>query len=857
MPNESQKPKMGRMPRSQHTYWLPIAIATAFLAVSVFGVITYFNTLAIRGNEAKVARSYAVRESTQQLISAMRDTETGQRGFLLTGDESFLAPYETGYEQAETQFKNLSGLAANDQTLAVHIEKLRSSFDAQQAHFKETIRLRRQRPATDIGEDVLSLVKSGRGKRAMDEARSLASQIVEAENQRLQETEATSSYLSSLSQATITAGHLTSLALILIAGMAAWLDRQKRDKAEARLLHEQAELAAVIASAFEGIVTFGVDWQIRVINPAAAEIFIVDPEEAVGRSFLEFIPDEHRDRFREQLEAFNRSAESKLQLDEQWMRRNDGSDFPTAGTASRTATGDDHFTTLRFRDLTEFQSHQAKQREYTAILEQINDAVLVCDLDSHIRSCNDSAERLLGFKEPNLVGKLIRELLHVEEDVWLSEREQMLQTGLVSVQRSWVSPAGREYVLEQRRSLIRDGEGNPSGKLIFLIDVTERFREETKQRRTQRLESIGTLAGGIAHDLNNVLTPIVMSAKLLQRGGGKTPERLIANIITAADRGGKMIKKLLAFAGGDEGQRTQVDLREILLELEEILSHTLPQMIDLRVSVPNKLRRVDADPTELSQVIMNLAINARDAMPDGGCIEIDVCNTNVECARANQSDQLVAGPHVLLTVADNGEGIPPEIIERVFDPFFTTKSQGKRTGLGLATTLGIIRSCGGDISVYSQRGVGTKFSIYLPSSKLAMEVSEREDEEEIPIGQGETILVVDDEPMILETARETLEFSGYQVITAASGTEAVAIYQHDGDSIDAVILDMMMPGMDGFETKDAIRTINPLAKVLASSGLRQPDRESGKMDDFNGCLAKPYNDEQLLRRLRSVVEQPS
>ncbi|MDA8744400.1 CHASE3 domain-containing protein [Rubripirellula amarantea] len=863
---------------SNRSYWLPIAIAAAFFAVAIFGIVTYVNTLAIRNSEKAVAHSYAIREAAQQLLSAMKDMQTGQRGFLLTGDESFLSPYVSGVDKAETEFTTLHALAESDPKLSDRVKRLRASFDEQQAHFIETIELRRAQATTSVDEQVLRLVKSGRGKAAMESARQVAKQIVETENEQLQESETHNRYLSAMSQTTITAGHLIALALILTTGLAAWLDRRKRDAAELALLKEQDELAAVIDAAFEGIVAFNDDFSIRFMNPAAADILQVNRDDSFVRSILDFVvwPNRRDDPSlnpastngsgvhaakgtagHEINNPFAVAASEPIrEFDNQLMVRNDGTEFPSSGTATHTVTETERFTTVRFRDLTDFHTSLIKQREYSAILEQINDAVLVCDLDGKVRSWNSSAEQLFGLNESQMAGSHARTLISAEPEQWDRERQELLRTGRVSSQFAWKSSGGRDYVLEQRRSLIRDESGEPSGKLLFLIDITDRVRDEEKKRRTQRLESIGTLAGGIAHDLNNVLTPIVMSAKLLKRGS-KTPERLLDNIVTSADRGGRMIKKLLAFAGGDEGQRTQVDLSELLLELEEILSHTLQQTIDLQVRVPEQLRKVDADSTELSQVIMNLAINARDAMPGGGRLEIDVADFDVDESRAASSDTLSAGPHVLLTVTDNGEGISSDIIDRIYDPFFTTKAQGKGTGLGLATTLGIIRSYSGDITVYSEPSVGTKFSIYLPSSKLTPNPVGASEATALPTGNNETILIVDDEPMILDTARETLESFQYNVVTATSGVEAVATFKSQSDSLNVILLDMMMPGMDGFEVKDTIRSIAPNARIIATSGLRRPGHEGGRLLDVDGFLAKPYTDEQLLRIVRKVIDQPN
>ena len=517
----------------------------------------------------------------------------------------------------------------------------------------------------------------------------------------------------------------------------------------------------------------------------------------------------------------------------------------------------EQFATLKFHDMTESELRKTHQREYAAILGQVEEAIVVCDLSDTIQSWNLGAQTLFGINEVDAIGRDIVELLFQDRiEEWQSGSRALMSDGIFHVEFAHVTPDGHEVIIQKRRSLIRDEGQQPIAQLLLMIDVTERVCEEAKERRSQRLESIGTLAGGVAHDLNNVLTPIIMSAKLLKRGSD-TPERLMDNILTSAERGAKMIEKLLAFAGGERSDHQKVDVREIISELEEILSHTLPQSIDLQVTIPKTLRKIKADNTELSQVVMNLAINARDAMPLGGRLEIEVANFQVDESRAVRSDNLTAGSYVLLTVSDTGEGIPDDVIDRIFDPFFTTKAMGKGTGLGLATTIGIVRSCGGDITVYSEPGTGTKFSILLPTLKLTPKAQAQSDlrREQIPRGNGETVLIVDDEPMILETAREILESNHYQVLTAAGGVDAIAIFQHENPKIDLVLLDMMMPGMNGFQTKDAMRKLVAKTKILACSGLRRPGEAGDQLADVNGFLAKPYSNDSLLRAVRAILDK--
>ena len=350
--------------------------------------------------------------------------------------------------------------------------------------------------------------------------------------------------------------------------------------------------------------------------------------------------------------------------------------------------------------------------------------------------------------------------------------------------------------------------------------IEARKRAEAWERRSQRLESIGTLAGGIAHDLNNVLTPIMMGAKLLARSRPESSRQgLIETILASAERGAGMIRQLLAFAGGVEGKRESLQFRDIIDEVRAILDHTLPKTIMVEVNIPEDLRAISGDATELSQVLMNLCINARDAMPEGGNLTFSAENVVLDGKSPPTSPDLQPGPYLLMSIVDTGTGIPPQVIDQVFDPFFTTKAQGSGTGLGLSTSLGIVRGHGGTINVYSEQDKGTKFAIYLPAERSEKTRVAEERQRELPQGDGELVLLVDDEVLILEMARATLEAYGYRVLTAAGGAKALATYQQHRDEVQVVVLDMMMPEMDGPATMKALRSMDPQVCVVASSGF--------------------------------------
>ncbi len=695
----------------------------------------------------------------------------------------------------------------------------------------------------------------GRGEDLMNGIRDVVREILREEEFRLRKREDDANAQTAISRTSLISGNAIALGLLLLTSVIAHIDRKKRDQAEAEMQSSRADLRAIFDSAQDGIISFNADLSIRLMNPAAATLHACDVEAAIGRSVLDFVPPASRQNADEEIHEFLESNDSVRSITETTALRDDGTEFPCAGSLAKSVVGDRVFATSMFRDLSETKASQAKIQQQTAILDQVSDAILVCDMNDEIVFWNRGSQILYRIPVEQAVGKNGAELLFSDQrDLWEEGRRAILEQGSFLAEISQHVHGRDDIVVEHRRTLIRDERGEPTAQLILNLDITDRKKDEARQRRSQRLESIGTLAGGIAHDLNNVLTPILMSGKLLKRGSDNH-ERLVDAIVASAERGGKMIKKLLSFAGGEQTTQQTIDIREILWEVEEILSHSLPKTIDLQVHAPDNLYPVNGDATELSQVLMNLAINARDAMPLGGRLDIVAEDFHVDDSLARQSDTIRTGPHVLLKITDNGVGMPRDVCDRIFDPFFTTKEQGKGTGLGLATTLGIVRSHGGEINVYSEPGIGTAFSIYLPSAQQQESwIIELDEGNAIPTGNGETIFVVDDEPLITETAGAMLIAAGYRVLVASTGAEALATYQQRSDRIDLVLLDMMMPGMDGFATKEGLRAINRDVCIVASSGLRHPRVDGERMADVDGFLPKPYCDEQLLRLVRRVLD---
>lgn len=509
-------------------------------------------------------------------------------------------------------------------------------------------------------------------------------------------------------------------------------------------------------------------------------------------------------------------------------------------------------------DITERKLGEERILEQAALLDQAQDAILVRDLDHNILFWNKSAERIYGWTKAEAIGKNIGSIglkpagSHFEEAT-----QEVMERGEWSGELRQQRRDGTEITVSSRWTLVRDEYDHPKAILVINTDVTEKKRMETQFLRAQRMESIGTLAGGIAHDLNNVLSPILMSIDMLELRANDPESRKWLEVLRSnAERGGNMVRQVLSFARGVEGERVALQPKHLVKEIVKILRETLPKSIEISFQIPNDLWIISADATQMHQVLMNLCVNARDAMAEGGAISIKAENSFVDENYARMHIDAKAGRFVVITVADTGPGMSPEVQSRIFEPFFTTKEMTKGTGLGLSTALTIVKSHGGFINVYSEPHKGSQFTIYIPALDMPGEVEERPLQTNLPTGNGELILVVDDESSIREITRGTLETFGYTVATAADGTEALAIYADRKNEIAVVVTDMVMPFMDGPATIRALQRMNPDVKIIAASGLAASHKPGeGALEGVQIFLNKPYTAEKLLTALAQLLRQ--
>ncbi|MFZ0062692.1 MAG: PAS domain S-box protein [Pyrinomonadaceae bacterium] len=508
-------------------------------------------------------------------------------------------------------------------------------------------------------------------------------------------------------------------------------------------------------------------------------------------------------------------------------------------------------------DITKRKRGEERIREQAALLDQAQDAILVRDLNQNIRFWNKGAERIYGWSAEEAVGKNEFQLLLKERSPQFeAAREAVIKAGEWSGEIQQYRRDGSEIIVESRWTLVRDDQGAPTSILVINTDVTDRKRMEAQFLRAQRMESIGTLAGGIAHDLNNVLSPILMAIDMLQlKATDEASKKWLEVLRTNAERGGNMVRQVLSFARGVEGERVALQPKHLIKEIAKILRETFPKSVEINFELPNDLWIISADATQMHQVLMNLCVNARDAMPEGGSILIKAGNTVVDENYARMHLEAKPGRFVLITVSDTGPGIAPEILSRIFEPFFTTKEMTKGTGLGLSTALTIVKSHGGFINVYSELHKGTQFSLYLPALDSPEAAKASALQTDLPLGNGELILVVDDEESIREITRSTLETFGYRVLTANDGTEAIALFADRKNEVAVVLTDMMMPFMDGPATIRALQKMDRGVKIIAASGLTAGHKAGeASLEGVAMFLGKPYTAEKLLVALAKILK---
>ncbi len=492
-----------------------------------------------------------------------------------------------------------------------------------------------------------------------------------------------------------------------------------------------------------------------------------------------------------------------------------------------------------------------------------SDAVRDWDLISDQIWWGEGVRRLFGYSADEVSSDAAWWTEHIHPDdrerVSTSVRQaiQIPSPAVWTEEYQFLRKDGTYAVIQDRGRVLRDPAGKAIRMVSAMTDVSEHKKLLNKYLRAQRMESIGTLAGGIAHDLNNVLAPVLMSVELLRMTAtDESARKLLTTVEQSARRGADLVRQVLSFARGmDGGHRVAIKVEHLIKDVARFATETFTRSIETKVLLRRDLWAVTGDATQLHQVLINLVVNARDAMPHGGTLTLSAENVTIDDQYAATSREAKPGCYLCASIADTGCGIPPDQINRIFEPFFTTKETGKGTGLGLSTAHAIVTSHGGFITVRSQLNKGTTFNVHIPADPgLRASVTNPAVMADLPRGNGETILVVDDEPPVLSITQQTLDAFGYRVLVARDGAEAIALYAQHRALIAAVITDMIMPIMDGPATISALMRINPQVRIIAASGLSASDHVAKAADaGVTHFIPKPYTAETLLTTLRNVL----
>jgi PAS domain S-box-containing protein len=622
-------------------------------------------------------------------------------------------------------------------------------------------------------------------------------------------------------------------------------------------------LEAALQTAAGAVIIIDDKGVILTVNPATATIFGYSEGELVGHNVRKLMPEPFRSRhdgyIRHHLETGERRI---IGIGRQVMAlRKSGTIFPAHLAVSAFSHEGARFFTGIIHDLSE-RHETADLREQTlmqSIFNHLPDAVLIVDRAGTISLCNPAVARIFGYAPEELIGQTTtllyqdaaetRRVRAIKED--LDGREEPAQVSVTFRRKS-----GETFPAETAISVLRDERNDPAGYLLLSRDVSRLVAQEEALRKSQRLEAIGQLTGGIAHDFNNLLTIITGNHELLEmelEGSGQRD--LLSRANNAALMGARLTNRLLTFARRRKLEPAELDLNEQVLAMAELLRRTLGESVVLGTLLAPGLWRVRADPGEIENAVLNLAINARDAMPAGGKLIIETSNVVLDATDVAAEVGLAAGEYVRLAVSDTGAGMSHEVLARAFEPFFTTKEPGKGTGLGLSVIYGFVRQSGGHVTASSALGKGTTVTLYLPrvDAGAVETIAPARPASSAPMAR-EIILLVEDNAEVRAVTARRLRHLGYRVIEAESGARAIEIL-NAGRKIDLVFSDVVMPGMSGFELAHWLASHQPSVPVLLASGFAEDVARAGEPPASGlEILRKPYSGAELAQALRRVID---
>jgi len=650
-------------------------------------------------------------------------------------------------------------------------------------------------------------------------------------------------------------------------------DTTERKRAEESLRKSEEKFQGLFESSRDAIMTLEPpSWKFTSGNPACLKMFRAKNEEQfMSHGPADLSPDRQPDgrasaeKAREMMETALREGSHFFE----WThRRLDGGEFPADVLVTRMEQGGKVMLQATVRDITERKRAEETLRASQQIIEGIINAIPVRvfwkDKNLVYLGCNAIFARDAGFADAkDVIGKDDYQMgWRDQAEKYRGDDRQVIESGCskLSIEEPQTTPEGNTITILTSKIPLRSSKGEISGVLGTYMDITERKRLEARLFQSQKMETVGKLAGGIAHEFNSILTAIIGQSELLLNDlpPGNPLRKNAAEIGKAADRAATLTRQLLAYGRKQILQPQILDLNSILAGMEGTLRHLLGCSTVMNIAAFPGLKSVKADAGQIEQVIMNMVFNARDAMPNGGQLTLETSNVSFDQESVDRYPELKPGDYVMLAITDTGAGMSEEIKAHVFEPFFTTKGVGQGTGLGLSTCYGIIKQSGGHISVYSEPGRGATFKIYLPQVESRTEIPlQRPDSSALPRGT-ETILLVEDDPALCEMAVTLLRRLGYTVLAAANGIEALSLkQQRDIGHIDLLFTDVVMPHMSGKELADRMRAVYPHTRILFTSAYTESVVvHQGVLDKGVALLQKPFTPSALAHKLREVLDQP-